>query len=90
MPPGAFNDIRTKLILQHCKWDPQVEDVSTLAPFPLLIRRSEWSQLCADAEALGRLISLQLRATAPQNRMEMLKLVIDQLQNIGGARPGCQ
>lgn len=45
------------------------------------------SDVQADAEALGRLISLQLRATAPQNRMEMLKLVIDQLQNIGGARP---
>ncbi len=45
------------------------------------------SDVQADAEALGRLISLQLRATAPQNRMDMLKLVIDQLQNIGGARP---
>jgi ribonucleotide reductase alpha subunit len=44
------------------------------------------SDLQADAEGLGRMISLQLRTTAPQNRMQMLKLVIDQLQGIGGAR----
>jgi ribonucleoside-diphosphate reductase alpha chain len=44
------------------------------------------SDLQADAEGMGRLISLQLRSTAPQNRMQMLKLIIDQLQGIGGAR----
>ena len=44
------------------------------------------SDLQADAEGLGRMISLQLRTTAPQNRMQMLKLVIEQLQGIGGAR----
>ena len=44
------------------------------------------SDLQADAEGLGRMISLQLRTTAPQNRMQMLKLVVDQLQGIGGAR----
>lgn len=44
------------------------------------------SDLQADAEGLGRLISLQLRSVAPQNRIQMLKLVIDQLQGIGGAR----
>ena len=41
----------------------------------------------ADAEALGRMISLQLRTTAPNNRREMLKLVVEQLSDIGGARP---
>jgi ribonucleoside-diphosphate reductase alpha chain len=45
------------------------------------------SDVQADAEGLGRMISLQLRTTAPHNRREMLKLVIDQLQDIGGARP---
>jgi ribonucleoside-diphosphate reductase alpha chain len=44
------------------------------------------SDLQADAEGLGRMISLQLRSTAPQNRMQMLKLIVDQLQGIGGAR----
>ncbi len=44
------------------------------------------SDLQADAEGLGRMISLQLRTTAPQNRMQMLRLVIEQLQGIGGAR----
>ena len=40
----------------------------------------------ADAESLGRMISLQLRTTAPQNRRQMLRLIIEQLQDIGGAR----
>jgi ribonucleoside-diphosphate reductase alpha chain len=44
------------------------------------------SDLQADAEGLGRMLSLQLRTTAPQNRKEMLKLIVDQLQGIGGAR----
>jgi adenosylcobalamin-dependent ribonucleoside-diphosphate reductase len=45
------------------------------------------SDIQADAEALGRMISLQLRTTAPHNRREMLKLIVEQLQDIGGARP---
>ncbi len=44
------------------------------------------SDLQADAEGLGRMISLQLRTTAPQNRREMIKLIVDQLQGIGGSR----
>ncbi len=44
------------------------------------------SDLQADAEGLGRMISLQLRSTAPQNRMQMLKLIVEQLQGIGGSR----
>ncbi|MCY3719783.1 MAG: hypothetical protein OXG07_09545, partial [Anaerolineaceae bacterium] len=44
------------------------------------------SDLQADAEGLGRMISLQLRTTAPPNRMEMLRLVVAQLSGIGGAR----
>ncbi len=44
------------------------------------------SDLQADAESLGRLISLSLRTTAPEKRLDMMKLIIDQLQGIGGAR----
>jgi ribonucleoside-diphosphate reductase alpha chain len=45
------------------------------------------SDIQADADGLGRMISLQLRTTAPHNRNDMLKLIIEQLENIGGARP---
>ncbi len=44
------------------------------------------SDLQADAEGLGRMISLALRTTAPQNRSDMLKLLIEQLRGIGGTR----
>jgi ribonucleoside-diphosphate reductase alpha chain len=45
------------------------------------------SDIQADAEAMGRMISLQLRTTAPHNRRQMLRLIMEQLQGIGGARP---
>jgi glutathionylspermidine synthase len=41
------------MMLDCCKWDPQVGDVSTLAPFPLLIDAAEWDALAAEAEALA-------------------------------------
>ncbi len=44
------------------------------------------SDLQADAEGLGRMISLQLRSTAPNNRRQMLHLIVEQLQGIGGSR----
>ncbi len=44
------------------------------------------SDLQADAEGLGRMISLSLRTTDPHNRVEMLRLIIDQLRDIGGSR----
>jgi ribonucleoside-diphosphate reductase alpha chain len=44
------------------------------------------SDLQADAEGLGRMISLSLRTTDPHNRREMIKLIIEQLRDIGGAR----
>jgi ribonucleoside-diphosphate reductase alpha chain len=42
------------------------------------------SDLQADSEGLGRMVSLALRTTAPQNRLDMLRLVIEQLKDIGG------
>ncbi len=44
------------------------------------------SDLQADAEALGRLISLLLRIASPLSRRERLQLIISQLEGIGGAR----
>ncbi len=44
------------------------------------------SDLQADAEGLGRMVSLSLRTTEPHNRREMLRLIIDQLRDIGGSR----
>jgi len=50
---ARFSAIRRALVLQHCKWDPQVGDSATLADFPLLMPHRTWSQLAAWAEALS-------------------------------------
>src|SRR6478672_4901463 len=48
----TFARVRRRMVLSCCKWDPQVGDVSTLARFPIVLRRSVWEQLARWAEAL--------------------------------------
>jgi glutathionylspermidine synthase len=50
----VFEGIRRRMIFDHCKWDPQVEDVSVLLPAPLVLRSRAWDQLCRWSEALYR------------------------------------
>jgi glutathionylspermidine synthase len=50
---ASFRDIRRRMVLDDCKWDPQVGDVATLADFPLLISQDDWKPLARDAEALS-------------------------------------
>ena len=52
--PRDFERIRTRMMLEFCKWDPQVGDVSTLCPFPLILPQAEWRKLCVAAEAMTR------------------------------------
>src|SRR5688572_12587085 len=49
----AYALVRRRMLLESCKWDPQVGDVATLARFPLFIRLRDWRQLCGSAEALS-------------------------------------
>jgi glutathionylspermidine synthase len=50
---SVFSEIRRRAILEGCKWDPQVGDVSTLAPFPLVMKASVWKGLALQAEQLA-------------------------------------
>ena len=49
-----FARLRRRAIFDCCKWDPQVEDVCTLAPYPLLLTPSAWRELVELARALAR------------------------------------
>jgi len=53
LDPTAFAALRRRAVLEGCKWDPQVGDVDILAPFPLVMRRSVWHVLAAQAEQLA-------------------------------------
>jgi hypothetical protein len=48
-----FAAVRRTLMLDHCKWDPQVGDVSTLARFALILPADEWRRLARLAERLA-------------------------------------
>jgi hypothetical protein len=71
LEPAAFDRVRRALILDGCKWDPQVGDEATLAPFPLFLRAGAWRELGAAAEALAREVleaEEALRGSAPALR----------------------
>ena len=53
LPPREFEAIRRAAILRHCKWDPQVGDQATLAPFPLVLARAAAARLARWAERLA-------------------------------------
>ena len=52
VPAAEFARIRQRLLLDCCKWDPQVGDMGTLAEFPLLLAPETWHRLASWAEAL--------------------------------------
>jgi glutathionylspermidine synthase len=54
LPPDVFQPLRRRAIFECCKWDPQFEDVATLAPFPLVIGAADWQSLAHSAESLAR------------------------------------
>ena len=53
LPAPEFDELRRRMILDHCKWDPQVGDVSTLAPFPIFLSQQTWDELCQSARVLS-------------------------------------
>ena len=53
LPPEVAASVRRRAIFECCKWDPQVEDVSTIADVPIVLKAEEWRQLTSLAEALA-------------------------------------
>ncbi len=45
--------IRRRAIFECCKWDPQVEDVATIADAPIVLDAADWRELVASAERLA-------------------------------------
>jgi glutathionylspermidine synthase len=50
---AAFSKLRRRALLEGCKWDPQVGDIETLSPFPLVMKASAWRRLGRQAEQLA-------------------------------------
>jgi hypothetical protein len=49
-----FVRLRRRAIFECDKWDPQVGDVCVIARYPLVLRKSAWTEVVALAEALAR------------------------------------
>lgn len=52
LPDHTRSEVRRRAIFECCKWDPQVEDVDTLAPMAIVLRRPVWRHLAQTAELL--------------------------------------
>jgi len=50
----AFAEVKTAAIFDCCKWDPQVEDVCSMSPLPIVLTPAAWRELVDLAEALAR------------------------------------
>jgi len=71
---ATFERICRRMVLDSCKWDPQVGDVYTLVPFPLIIQRTTWQQLARWAEALTlELLSAEAEVLACAKLPEFLR-----------------
>jgi len=53
LAPERLRELRRRAIFECCKWDPQVEDVDTLAPLAVVLKPSAWHDLRIAAEALA-------------------------------------
>jgi glutathionylspermidine synthase len=50
---SKWQRLRTRAIFDYCKWDPQCEDHSVLADFPLVINTEEFAKVSSLAERLS-------------------------------------
>lgn len=53
LAPAIFSRLRRQMVLDHFKWDPQVEDVPSLCSFPLMLDSASWQNLTRWAEGLA-------------------------------------
>ena len=52
-PRSVAAVIRRRAIFECCKWDPQVEDVATIADAPIVLDPEDWRHLVVSAERLA-------------------------------------
>jgi glutathionylspermidine synthase len=70
---SEFLEIQNRLALDHCKWDIQIGDTTTLFRQPLLIDFTNWRELARMAEALaGELMAAEHEIA---NRPELYSLL---------------
>ncbi len=48
-----YQTLRSRMIFEWGKWDPQCQDVEVLAPYPLVLDEPVWRALARDAETLA-------------------------------------
>jgi hypothetical protein len=53
LSPEQFAHVRRRAIFDCCKWDPQVEDVCTIADVPIVLTRDAWLEVGSLAESLS-------------------------------------
>ena len=69
IPAADFAEIRRRTMFEFCKWDPQTEDVSVLAPYALVLDDDEWQTISTAAEALDAELVAAERELASRPRL---------------------
>ena len=89
LPPREVAILRRRAIFDCCKWDPQVEDVCTIADVPLVLDPQAWQELVRGAETLAREVAAaeqELRGRPELHaRLGLSRSVVRALRNGGDA-----
>jgi ribonucleoside-diphosphate reductase alpha chain len=81
--PGVLPSITFKVISPLGTIFTTISELDN-APFEVFVNVGKGgSEVCAEAESIGRLISLVLRSNMEKPTMERLRLVVGQLINVG-------
>ena len=71
----TFAEVKRAAIFECCKWDPQVEDVCTLSPLPLMLTAEAWAELVSLAAKLaGETIAAEMAILQKPWRLKELGL----------------
>lgn len=88
LPAAAFAEIRRRTMFDFCKWDPQTEDVSVLAPYALVLDDDEWQFISTAATALdAELIAAERELVARPRLIRKLGLPRAITRWFDGRRP---
>jgi glutathionylspermidine synthase len=85
---AAFAAVRRRAMLDGCKWDAQVGDVTALASFPLVMKRSVWNLLAAQAEELtAEAMAAEEEIVHRPELLRLLGLPNELLKVLAGSEP---
>ena len=76
---SAYESIRRRMVLDYCKWDPQVGDSETIGRFPLILSREAWEELAAMPPSGAPYVYVPLHFQPEMTTLVLAPFCVDQI-----------